>query len=79
MPGMGRFPHYVVVAVDVVPRGRRPIPQTNEGVIAVRRFDRKSVKKMLSSGHINAQATAAALVVTGWLDGGPAARRSSST
>jgi len=23
-PGMGRFPHHIVVALDVVPRGRRP-------------------------------------------------------
>ncbi len=68
-PGMGRFPHYVVVATDVVPRGRFPVPQREEGIVAVRRFDRASVRRMLKSGGVSVMATAGALAASGWLDG----------
>jgi ADP-ribose pyrophosphatase len=67
-PGMGRFPHYVVVATDVVPRSRRAVPQREEGINAVRRFDRKAVGRMLRRGSISVMATAGALAVSGWLD-----------
>jgi 8-oxo-dGTP pyrophosphatase MutT (NUDIX family) len=67
-PGMGRFPHRVVVARDVAPRGRRAEPQREEGIVAVRRFDRASVKRMIRSGRISVGATLAALVASGWWD-----------
>ncbi len=75
-PGMGRFQHYVVIAADVVPKGRRPVPQREEGIVAIRRFDRPSVRRMLRTGRINVHATVAALVVSGWLDGRTAQQRS---
>jgi 8-oxo-dGTP pyrophosphatase MutT (NUDIX family) len=67
-PGMGRFPHHVVVASGVVPRGKRPIPQREEGIVAVRAFDRARVWRMLRTGTISVQATAGALAVSGWLE-----------
>jgi 8-oxo-dGTP pyrophosphatase MutT (NUDIX family) len=75
-PGMGPFPHHVVVARDVSPRGARPVAQKEEGIVAVRRFDRATVRKMLRRGAINVQATLAALLVSGWLEqDGPKPRR----
>jgi ADP-ribose pyrophosphatase len=68
-PGMGPFPHLVVVASRVVPRGRRPVPQLDEGITAVRSFERARVASMLRRGSIHVQATIAALAVSGWLDG----------
>ena len=68
-PGMGRFPRDVVIAVDVVPKGRRAVPQREEGIVAIRRFDRPSVRRMLRAGRSNVHGTVAALVVSGWLDG----------
>jgi ADP-ribose pyrophosphatase len=67
-PGMGTFPHHIVVASDVGPRGRHPVPQREESVLAVRKFDRSQVKRMLRRGAISVQATIAALAVSGWLD-----------
>ena len=66
-PGMGRFPHYVVIATGVVPKGRRVVPQRDEGIVAVRRFDRASVWRMLEGGKITVHATVSALAVCGWL------------
>jgi 8-oxo-dGTP pyrophosphatase MutT (NUDIX family) len=74
-PGMGRFPHHVVVASKVVPRGRRAVPQKEEGIVAVRRFDRTSVRRMLQRGAISVQPTVAALTVSEWLEGTPPRRR----
>jgi len=68
-PGMGRFPHRVVIASDVEPRGRRPLGQRDEGIVAVRRFDRSRASKMIRAGQVNVGATLAALVVSGWLEG----------
>jgi 8-oxo-dGTP pyrophosphatase MutT (NUDIX family) len=77
-PGMGRFPHYVVVASDVVPKGKRPVPQREEGIVAVRAFDRARVETMLRRGTINVQATICALAVSGWLRGGKMTRTTSA-
>jgi 8-oxo-dGTP pyrophosphatase MutT (NUDIX family) len=74
-PGMGRFPHGVVIASDVEPRGRRALGQRDEGIVAVRRFDRARVSKMIAAGQVNVAATLAALVVSGWLDGKDRAKR----
>jgi 8-oxo-dGTP pyrophosphatase MutT (NUDIX family) len=68
-PGMGRFPHHVVVARGVVPRGHRAVPQREEGIVAVRSFDRSSVRRMLHRRTISVMATAGALAASGWLDG----------
>jgi len=68
-PGMGRFPHRVVIAKDVVPRGRRPVPQKEEGILAVRSFDRAGVRKLIRGGGISVAATLLALAASGWLDG----------
>ncbi|HKQ67752.1 MAG TPA: NUDIX hydrolase [Polyangiaceae bacterium] len=67
-PGMGKFPHRVVVARDVVPKNRRPVPQRDEGILAVRRFDRPEVRKMLRGGQIHVHSTIAALTVSEWMD-----------
>jgi 8-oxo-dGTP pyrophosphatase MutT (NUDIX family) len=77
-PGMGRFPHHVVIASGVVPRGRCAVPQREEGIVAVRQFDRAAVRRMLKTGKISVQATAGALAVSGWLDGAARAPRSRS-
>jgi len=74
-PGMGRFPHHVVVASGVVPKAKRPIPQKNEGVLAVRCFDRTQVRKMVRSQRICVMATLAPLLVSAWLDGASARAR----
>ncbi len=74
-PGMGRFLHHVIFARDVVPKGRYAVPQREEGIVAIRKFDRSSVRKMLYTGRINVHATVAALAVSGWLDEPRAARR----
>jgi hypothetical protein len=74
---MGPFPHHVVIASDVVPLGRRPLPQVDEGITAVRAFDRPKVRGMLERGSINVQATIASLTVSGWLAGAPRRRRRS--
>jgi 8-oxo-dGTP pyrophosphatase MutT (NUDIX family) len=74
-PGMGPFPHHVVVATGVVPRGRRPVAQRDEGILAVRSFDRAEVGRMLRRGSINVQATIASLAVSGWLEGDRLRRR----
>jgi 8-oxo-dGTP pyrophosphatase MutT (NUDIX family) len=81
-PGMGRFPHWIVVASNVEPRGRRALGQRDEGIVAVRRFDRARAAKLIRTGQLNVAATLAALVLSGWLDGlapsfqEPLARRS---
>jgi 8-oxo-dGTP pyrophosphatase MutT (NUDIX family) len=75
-PGMGTFPHHVVVASKVVPKGKRPVPQKEEGVLAARSFDRSQVRRMVKNRRICAMATLGPLVVCGWLDGlAPTARR----
>jgi 8-oxo-dGTP pyrophosphatase MutT (NUDIX family) len=77
-PGMGRFPHHVVVARSVVPNNKRPIAQKDEGILAVRTFDREQVRKMLKRQEIKAMATLGPLAVSGWLDGSPLVQRRSS-
>ena len=75
-PGMGSFPHYVVVVRDVVPRvGRRPAPQADEGILAVRCFDQFQVHRLMKRRAITVLSTLAALIVSGWLDLGPLERR----
>jgi ADP-ribose pyrophosphatase len=68
-PGMGSFQHYIVIAKGVVPRGRRPVPQREEGVVDVRKFDRAGVWRMIRSGKISVCATLGVLVASGWLEG----------
>jgi 8-oxo-dGTP pyrophosphatase MutT (NUDIX family) len=68
-PGMGRFPHRVVIAKDVVPRGRHPVPQKEEGILAVKSFDRASVRRLIRGGGMSVAATLFALTASGWLDG----------
>jgi 8-oxo-dGTP pyrophosphatase MutT (NUDIX family) len=68
-PGMGKFPHRVVIAKNVVPRGRRPAPQREEGIVAVRRFDRAGVRRMIRRGSISVGGTLAALLASGWMEG----------
>jgi 8-oxo-dGTP pyrophosphatase MutT (NUDIX family) len=77
-PGMGRFPHYAVIAHDVVPKGRKPVAQREEGVVAVRRFDRQGVRGMLQRGHISVYGTLATLAISGWLDPPAAVSRGKS-
>jgi 8-oxo-dGTP pyrophosphatase MutT (NUDIX family) len=67
-PGMGRFPHHFVIASDVVPKGRNAVPQRDEGILAVRKFDRAHIRKMLLRGQIHVHPTIAALTLSGWLD-----------
>jgi 8-oxo-dGTP pyrophosphatase MutT (NUDIX family) len=66
-PGMGRFLHHVVIATGVVPRGKRPVAQKQEGILAVRSFDRAAVRRLIRSGRIAVGATVGALAVSGWL------------
>ena len=72
VPGMGRIPHYIVVASGVVPKGPRAVPQRKEGILAVRKFERSVVRKMVRAGRINVLATLGPLAVSGWLEGGKA-------
>ncbi len=65
-PGMGRMPHRVIVAHGAEPTARRARPQREEGIVAVRRFDRAGVARMVARGEIRVFATLAALAVTGW-------------
>ena len=67
-PGMGRFPHHVVVARNVVPKAKKPVAQKDEGILAVRSFDRKEVRRMIDRGQMNVMATLGPLAVSGWLD-----------
>jgi 8-oxo-dGTP pyrophosphatase MutT (NUDIX family) len=67
-PGMGRFPHHIVVARNVVPKSKRPIAQKDEGILAVRSFDREQVRKMIRRCQISVLATLGPLAVSGWLD-----------
>jgi 8-oxo-dGTP pyrophosphatase MutT (NUDIX family) len=69
-PGMGRLPLRVVIAKDVVPRDGRPVAQREEGVVAVRRFDRAGVRRLIRAGKISAGATLTALVASGWMAAG---------
>jgi 8-oxo-dGTP pyrophosphatase MutT (NUDIX family) len=66
-PGMGTFPHHVVVASGVVPKGKKAVAQREEGILSVRSFDRDRVDRMVRAGRICVQATLAALLVSGWL------------
>jgi 8-oxo-dGTP pyrophosphatase MutT (NUDIX family) len=75
-PGMGRFPHHVVIAAGVVPKGKRPVPQKEEGILAVKSFDRGQIRKMMRSGLISVLATLGPLAVSGWLEGYRPLRRS---
>jgi 8-oxo-dGTP pyrophosphatase MutT (NUDIX family) len=68
-PGMGRFPHRVVIAKGVVPRGRRPVPQKQEGIVAARSFDRAGVRRLIRGGRISVASTLVALAASGWMDG----------
>jgi 8-oxo-dGTP pyrophosphatase MutT (NUDIX family) len=68
-PGMGRFPHRVVVARRVEPRGGRPVAQREEGIVAVKKLGRAQVTKMVQKGQIRVGATLCALGLTGWLQG----------
>jgi 8-oxo-dGTP pyrophosphatase MutT (NUDIX family) len=68
-PGMARFAHRVVIAKDVVPRGRRAVAQREEGIVAVRRFDRAGVRRLIKGGRMSVGATLAALVASGWMEG----------
>jgi len=76
-PGMGRFLHHIVVASGVVAKGRRPVAQKEEKILAVRRFDRAQVRRMMRSARINVLSTLGVLAVSGWLDGSPAPSRRS--
>jgi ADP-ribose pyrophosphatase len=67
MPGMAMFPHHVVVARDVVPRGKSPVPQIEEGIETVRRFSEKQLRSMIRRGTLTVQVTVAALVQAGVL------------
>jgi len=66
-PGMGRFPHHIVVARGVKPKGRRAVPQLDEAISAVKCFDRAQVGAMIRKGSVSVGATLAALVASGWL------------
>lgn len=70
-PGMGTFPHRVVVAEGVVPRGRRAVGQADEGIGRVRRFDVPRARKMIEDGRVRVPATIGALAACGWLWGEP--------
>lgn len=65
-PGMGRMPHHVVVARGVEPRGARPEPQREEGIVEVRRFAPERVAAMIRRGQISVFATLGALAATSW-------------
>ena len=65
MPGMARFPHHVVVARKVMPRGKAPVLQANEGIEAVRRFSARQLRLMIRRGEITVHVTIAALVSAG--------------
>ena len=67
-PGMGTFPHRFVIARGVVPKGRRAVPQRDEGISSVRAFDATRVRAMIRSGKISVLATLSALAVSGFLD-----------
>jgi len=67
-PGMGRFPHRIVIAKDVMPRGRHPVPQKEEGILAVRSFDRAGVRRLIRGGRMLVGSTLFALAASGWLD-----------
>jgi 8-oxo-dGTP pyrophosphatase MutT (NUDIX family) len=66
-PGMGRMPHYVIVARDVVPISRRAKPQREEGIERVRAITRATLRRLVRSGEIHVFATLSALAATGWL------------
>jgi 8-oxo-dGTP pyrophosphatase MutT (NUDIX family) len=68
LPGMGRVPHYLVLASGVVPKGSRPVAQRKEGILAVRKFDRANVRSMMETGKISVLATLGPLAVSGWLE-----------
>lgn len=67
LPGMGRQPHHVVFAMGVVPRAGKPVPQREEGVEAVRRFDRRALQRLVRQGEIRVLPTLGALAIAGWL------------
>ena len=66
-PGMGRIPHHVVVARDVVPKAKRPKPQRQEGITQVRRFEKDEVVRLVATGRIRVLPTLGALAAMGWL------------
>ena len=66
---MGSFPHRVVIATGVLPRGVRPVAQREEGIVAVRRFDRAGVRRLIRAGTMSVSATLAALMASGWMEG----------
>jgi hypothetical protein len=68
-PGMGRFPHRGVIAFGVEPRSGRPVVQKEEGIVAVKKFGRDEVKRLIKKGEIQVGATLSVLVQSGWLDG----------
>jgi ADP-ribose pyrophosphatase len=70
-PGMGRFPHHVVVAQGVKPKGRRAVPQVEESISAVKCFDQAQVQRMIVKGTVSVGATLAGLVACGWLGAAP--------
>lgn len=67
MPGMGRFPHHVVLAEEVIPAGRRPVPQIDEGILAIRRFTPAQLRRMCRTGRLIVQPTICGLVRAGVL------------
>jgi 8-oxo-dGTP pyrophosphatase MutT (NUDIX family) len=67
-PGMGTSPHRLVIARDVVPKARRPVPQTEEGITTVKRFELARLRTMTRSGGISVLPTLAALAVVGSLE-----------
>jgi 8-oxo-dGTP pyrophosphatase MutT (NUDIX family) len=68
-PGMGSFPHSIVVARGVEPRGARPVVQWEEGIVAVKKIARGEVSRLVKNGQIHIGATLCALALSGWLDG----------
>jgi ADP-ribose pyrophosphatase len=66
-PGMGRIPHHIVIARDVVPRDKRVRLQRSEGITQARPLSREQVGRYVKSGQIRVFATIGALAVTGWL------------
>lgn len=68
-PGMGKVPHFIVLARGVVPKGKKAVAQKSEGIVAVRKFSRNAVQRMVTRGDINVFATLGPLAVTGWLGG----------
>jgi 8-oxo-dGTP pyrophosphatase MutT (NUDIX family) len=67
-PGMGRFPHRVVIAQGVVPRGKRAVAQAEEGIVQVKSFDRAGVRRLIRVGKMSVGATLTALGASGWFD-----------